>query len=110
MIPKELSKKYYVTKTRVKHMGKNKNDKKFYSIEWNEAMTRRDFIMEYGEADPKGCGLFLCKVERNDFADDRWWDIPGYRDEAISTYRERIKAIRVRYGLTKSEVAQFMTV
>lgn len=91
-------------------MGRNKPDKKFYSMEWNPETTRRDFVDEYAKTDPKGCGLFLCKVEWNDFTGDRWWDAPGYRDRAVRNYRDRIKAIRMSYGLSKSDVAGFMRV
>lgn len=110
MIPKELRSKYYVTKVRVKRMGKNKKDKLFYSVEWNPSETRRAFLDEYNKTDPKGCGLFLCKVEWNDFTEDRFWDVPDYRDEAIRAYRKRINGIRSKYGLSKSEVADFMRV
>lgn len=110
MIPKELRSKYYVTKVRVKHMGKNKKDKLFYSVEWNPSLTRRAFVDEYAKADQKGCGLFLCHVEFNDFTEDKWWNVPTYRDEAVRAYRKRINGIRSKYGLSKSEVADFMRV
>lgn len=110
MIPEDLYRKYYVTKKRVKHMGAGKKDKIFYKVEWNEALTRRDFLVEFEEVDPKGCGLFLCRVEWNDFTGDRYWDVPEYRDEAIKSYRGRIKTIRAKYGLSQSEVAEYMRV
>ena len=110
MIPNELRSKYFVTKTRVKHMGKGKKDKLFHTVVWDESMKRNDFVNEYGEADPKGCGLFLCNVEWNDFTEDRYWDVPEYRAEAIKSYRGRIKAIRAKYGLSQSDVAAFMRV
>lgn len=110
MIPTELRSRYYMTKVRVKHMGKNKKDKMFYSVEWNPSKTRKDFLKEYEKTDRKGCGLFLCRVEWNDFTEDRWWDVSDYREAAIKDYRGRIKGIRAKYGLSKSEVADFMRV
>lgn len=110
MIPSELTAKYYAVKTRVKHMGKNKKDKLFHTVVWNDSMSRRDFLNEYAEADAKACGLFLCKVEFNDFTEDRYWDVPEYRAEAVKSYRGRIKTIRTKYGLSQSEVAAFMAV
>lgn len=110
MIPNGLQMKYFVTNTRVKHMGKGKKDKLFYTVEWNPERTRKDFVNEYGKADPKGCGLFLCRVEWNDFTEDRWWDVPNYRAEAVKSYRNRIKTIRAKYGLSQSEVAEYMRV
>lgn len=109
MIPKQL-KRYYVTKVRVKHMGRNKKDKKFYSIEWNPEMSRREYLREYMEADPRGCGLFLCRVEFNDLTEDRWWDTPGYRGAVLAEYRRKITRIRKQYGLASSEVKEFMRV
>lgn len=110
MIPRELSEKYYIVKVHVKHMGKGRNNKLFHTVEWNPATSRRSFLTEYEKADRKGCGLFLCKIEWNDFTQDRYWDVPDYRDEAIRTYRKRIKDIRHRYGLSKSDVANYMAV
>lgn len=91
-------------------MGKGKKDKLFHTVVWDESMKRNDFVNEYAEADPKGCGLFLCRVEWNDFTEDRWWDVPNYRAEAVKSYRNRIKAIRAKYGLSQSEVAEYMRV
>lgn len=110
MIPTALRQKYYVDKIRLKKKGANKGYKKIVTREWNPDRTRREFLLEYEAVDRKGCGLFLCKVEFNDFTEDRYWDVPEYRDEAVRTYRERIRSIRNGYGLSKSEVAEFMRV
>lgn len=110
MIPTKLREKYYITKVRVKHMGANKKDKLFYTVEWNPEMSRRDFLREFEEEDMRGCGLFLCQMEQCDMKEDRWWDVDGYREEAVKDYRGRIARLRKRYALSKSDVQPFMRV
>ena len=97
----------YVIKS-VKHMGANKPDKIYCELQIEG--TPRKWMNEYERSDPRGFALFLCKMTRSDFVSDRWWDVPSYRDEAIREYRGRIKAIRVKYGLSKSEVSDYMRV
>ena len=110
MTIKELNRIAYVTKARKKFKGAGKGVKYFYRTEWSGAMTRREYLTRLEEIDAKECGLFLCRLEQTEMHDDRWWDMPTYRDEAIKAYRGRIKAIRLRYGLSQSEVSEFMRV
>lgn len=110
MTVKELNGVAYAIRTTKKKKGANKGYKYTYESVWSGAITRREYLNRLEEIDRRECGLFLCRLERNDFTDDRYWDVPGYRDEAIKTYRERIKSIRLRYGLSQSEVSEFMRV
>lgn len=109
-IPDELRRKYYVEKVRLKKKGANKGYKKFVTIEWNPNFTRNDFIAEFRRLDPKGCGLFLCELERMELSDDRWWDTPEYRVSHLRSYRATITRIRKEYGLTSKDVAEYMKV
>lgn len=106
----ELNGVAYAIRTEKKKKGANKGYKYTYTKVWSDRMTRREYLNHYAEIDPHGCGLFLCRLEQNEMNDDRYWDVPSYRDEAIKSYRERIKSIRMRYGLSKSEVSEFMRV
>lgn len=110
MTIKELNRVAYAIHTTKKKKGANKGYKYTYTSVWSDRMTRREYLNRLEEIDRKECGLFLCRLEQNEMNDDRYWDVPDYRDEAIKTYRARIKAIRVRYGLSKSEVSEFMRV
>lgn len=106
----ELDAKYFETRTMRKKKGAGKGYKITYAVVWREGVKPRDYLNEFAEIDRKGCGLFLCKIEMEDFTTDRYWDVPDYRDEAIRAYRDRIKAIRLSHGLSKSEVTEFMRV
>ena len=106
----ELNGVAYAIHTQKKKKGAGKGYKYTYETVWSGRITRKEYLNQLEEIDPKECGLFLCKVEHADFTEDRFWDMPGYRDEAIRNYRERIKAIRLNYGLSKSEVSKFMRV
>lgn len=110
MTIKELNRVAYAIHTTKKKKGANKGYKYTYESVWSGAMTRREYLNRLEEIDAKECGLFLCRLEQTEFQDDRWWDMPTYRDEAIKSYRGRIKAIRLRYGLSQSEVSEFMRV
>ena len=110
MTANELHDKYYITRVSSHSKGKQGGKKVKVKIVFNESLKRRDYLKELEAIDRKGCGLFLCRIEQNDMNDDRWWDVPDYRDEAIRSYRERIKGIRMNYGLSKSEVSEFMRV
>lgn len=106
----ELDRVAYATHTTKKKKGANKGYKLIHAVVWSGAISRKAYIEKLNEIDPKECGVFLCRAEYYDFTDCRWWDTPDYRDEAIREYRDRIKAIRLKYGLSKSEVASFMRV
>lgn len=110
MTKKELDGVAYAIHTTKKKKGANKGYKYTYTKVWSGAMTRKEYLIKFAEIDLRECGLFLCDIEHRDFTEDRYWDIPDYRDEAIRGYRERIKSIRLKYGLSKSEVACFMRV
>lgn len=97
-------------KAKKKKKGANKGYKYTYKSVWSGRITRREYLDRYEEIDRKECGLFLCRMESADFSDDRWWEGTAYEAEAIKGYRERIKGIRMQYGLSKSEVAGFMRV
>lgn len=110
MTLRELDAKYFTLKESRKKKGAGKGYKVSYARVWADGATPRRYLSELAEADSRACGLLLCKSEQMDMQEDRWWDVPTYRDEAIRTYRDRIKAIRLNYGLSKSEVAVFMRV
>lgn len=100
----------YAIHTTKKKKGAGKGYKYTYESVWSDRMTRREYLNRLEEIDCKECGLFLCRLEQTEMNDDRYWDVPTYRDEAIKVYRGRIKAIRLKYGLSKSEVSEFMRV
>lgn len=103
--------KYHTPKVRTKSKGADKGTKVYVTgFEFNETMRRADYLRELAEESRTECGLFLCRAEWQDMHDDRWWDVPGYRDEFVRTYREKIKKLRMEYGLSKSEVSEFMRV
>lgn len=110
MTKQELNRVAYATRTKRKKKGAEKGYKNTYTLVWSGAMTRREYLDRLAEIDRRECGVFLCRLEAEDFRGDRFWDIDGYREEAIRAYRERIKQIRLTYGLSKSEVADFMRV
>lgn len=106
----ELNEMAYATHTTMRSKGVKIGYKAFHKKVWSDRMTRREYLNRLEDIDRRECGLFLCRLERNEFNDDRYWDVPDYREEAIKSYRERIKAIRLNYGLSKSEVSEFMRV
>lgn len=110
MTIQELNGVAYAIRTTKKKKGAGKGYKYTYESVWSGAITRREYLNRMEDIDRRECGLFLCKLEQSDFTDDRYWDVPDYRDEAIKSYRERIKSIRLKYGLSKSEVSDYMRV
>lgn len=110
MTIQDLNRVAYATRTTKKKKGAGKGYKYTYEKVWTGAMSPREYFDRYAEIDRRGCGISLCRFEHMDFTEDRWWDVPEYRDEAIRDYRGRIKAIRMQYGLSKSDVSEFMRV
>ena len=110
MTKKDLDGMAYAIRTTKKKKGANKGYKYTYVTVWSGAMTRAEYISKLAEIDRKECGLFLCKVEQNEMVSDRWWEGTTYETEAIRAYRDRIKSIRVQYGLSKSDVSDYMRV
>lgn len=106
----ELFNRYYTRKVRHQKKGAGKGYKKIVSIQFRPDRTRREFIEDYTQTDPRGCGLFLCKVEYNEATEDRYWDCPDYRDEFKKSYRAKIKAIRYEYGLSQTDVKPYMAI
>lgn len=96
----------YVLASR-KKKGAGKGNKETYRWQWRDYRGYRNALRELF---PREYGLMCCREEQSDFACDTWWNVPDYRDEAIRDYRGRVKAIRLEYGLTKSEVSEFMRV
>lgn len=90
-----------------KHMGAGKETKEYFKWKWDNFAG---YLNELRDLSPRDYALTLLEIERKDFTDDRWWDVPDYRKEAIKNYRERVKSIRLKYGLSKSDVACFMRV
>lgn len=93
-----------------KKKGAGKGYKVTYKVQFNPAYTPSEYLNEYEQTDSIGCGLFLCQVEFNDLTNDRWWDVPTYRDEHLTTYRRKITTIKKCYGLTNADVKKFMRV
>lgn len=110
MTKKELHDKYYVTHISSHSKGRKGGKKVKVTITFNESFTRREYLTELSNIDRAECGLFLCRIECRDLKEDRWWDVPNYRDSHLKEYRSRITAIRKEYGLTSKEVAEFMRV
>lgn len=110
MTIKELNGVAYAIRTTKKKKGANKGYKYTYESVWSGAITRREYLNRLEEIDRKECGLFLCRLEHTEFTDDGWWRGTDYEAEAIKAYRGRIKAIRLKYGLSQSEVSEFMRV
>lgn len=110
MTPNYLREKYYLCKVSSHSKGAKGGKKVKVEVIFDESKRRRDFLNEFEEADAKACGLFLCKVEWHDMTEDRWWDVETCRADAVRAYRDRIKGLRLKYGLSKSEVEDFMRV
>lgn len=110
MSRRELDGAAYATHASKKKKGVDKGYKYTYTTVWSGTMSQREYLDKLNEIDPRTCGLFLCEVEQSVFTSDRYWDVPSYRDEAIRHYRDRIKAIRLKHGLSKSDVTEFMRV
>lgn len=106
----ELFNRYYTESVHLKKKGAGKGYKKIVSVMFRADKTRREFVDEYARTDPRGCGLFLCKVEFNEANEDRYWDCPDYRDEFKKNYRAKIKAIRAEYGLSQTDVKPYMAI
>lgn len=106
----ELNRVAYAIHETKKKKGANKGYKSTYTMVWSDRMTRNEYLTELARIDPRGCGLFLCKVEKNELLEDDWWNTPGYRTAHLQSYRRRITEIRKTYGLTSAEVSEFMRV
>lgn len=106
--PDELKRKYihYVEAGR-KKKGAGKGYKVNYRREWT---NYAQYLRELRELSPRHYGLELCQNLYNDMNTDRYWDVDSYRGEALKSYRSRITSIRKEYGLTSTEVQQFMRV
>lgn len=96
----------YVLASR-KKKGAGKGYKENYKWVWRDY---RSYMNELRELFPREYAIRLCRDERDELLADRWWDGGDYRAEHIRAYRERIKAIRLSHGLSKSEVSEFMRV
>lgn len=85
----------------------DKHDRPRYNWVWSDYVG---YMRGLREVSPRKYGMMLIRIERKDFLTDRYWDIDGYRDAAIKEYRERINGIRLRYGLSQSEVQPYKRV
>lgn len=108
MTPERLRYRYgsYVLASR-KKKGANKGYKETYAWQWTDY---RGYMNALRELFPTEYALQLCREEHADLMTDMWWNVPSYRDVHIREYRDRIKAIRMEFGLSKSAVAEFMRV
>lgn len=104
----ELNQAAYAVHTTQKKKGAGKGYKATHTIVWADNMSRREYLQKYKETDPHGCGLFLCRIEYADLTEDRWWDVPSYRQTHLRAYRSKITAIRREYGLSSKDVAEYM--
>lgn len=110
MTIKELNGVAYATRKTKKKKGAGKGYQFTYTTVWSDRMTRRAYLNELAKIDRRECGLFLCKVEKNELLWDDWWNTPGYRATHLQAYRRKITEIRKTYGLTSAEVSEFMRV
>lgn len=106
----KLNAEAYSVKAKKKKKGADKGHKYTYTSVWSGRVSHAEYLNRLEDIDRKECGLFLCRLEHTEFTDDDWWRGTDYEAEAVKSYRERIKGIRMRYGLTKSEVSEFMRV
>lgn len=90
-----------------KHRGGGKEKKEYFKWQWTDYAGYKNALRELL---PREYALLRCREEKSDLTSDRWWDVEGYRDEHIRDYRERIKELRLTYGLTRAEVAPYMRV
>lgn len=102
-----LKANYYEYKVRRKKKGAGKGYKIKTELVWKRDASRREYLNEFGRNDPKGCGLFLCGLERYEMQQDRWWDCDECRNWMVKEYRSRIAKIRKEYGLSYDEVKEF---
>lgn len=98
----------YSIRAKKKNKGADKGCKYTYTKVWSDRMTRREYLNRMAEIDRRECGLFMCKMEWMQWRDDRWWDNDTYREENLRYYRSTITSIRKEYGLTSSDVKQYM--
>lgn len=68
------------------------------------------YLRELKRVSPRDYGIALLHVERRDFLSDRYWDVDGYREDAIRDYRNRLNEIRLNYGLSQKDVQPFKSV
>lgn len=90
-----------------KKKGAGKGYKENFGWRWRD---RKGYMNELRELFPQEYALELCRDELAGLMADMWWNIPAYREQAVREHRERIKAIRLEYGLSKNAVAEFMRV
>lgn len=77
-------------------------DRKFKSLE-----HQRAYYSKLREMFPRDYALLLIASEHYDMENDRYWDTPMYRSEAIRDYRNRIHEIKEKYGLSHAEVKSY---
>lgn len=106
----ELNRMAYAIHTTKKKKGAGKGYKVTYTAVWSDRMTRNEYLNELARIDRKECGLFLCKIEKNELLEDEWWNTPDYRATHLQGYRRIITEIKKAYGLTSAEVSEFMRV
>lgn len=107
----DLNRVAYATHRKtIKSKGAGKGNKYAYTTVWSDRMTRNEYLNELARIDPRGCGLFLCKVEKTELMEDDWWNTPAYRATHLQAYRRKITELRKTYGLTSAEVSEFMRV
>lgn len=68
------------------------------------------YLRELRRVSPRDYGIAMLHIEHKEFLSDRYWDVDGYREEAIRDYRKRLDDIRMTYGLTLKEVHPFRSV
>lgn len=90
-----------------KKKGAGKGYKECHEWRWRD---RAGYMAALRERFPREYAIRLCRDEREELLADRWWDFGEYRAEHVRAYRERIKAIRLEHGLSKSDVEEFMRV
>lgn len=78
-----------------------------YKWVWNDFAG---YLRELKRISPKDYGIALLYIERREFLSDRYWDVDGYREDAIRNYRNRLNRIRMDYGLSQKDVQPFKSV
>lgn len=109
MTERELRNKYFYYSEKTISKGVNRTK----VVVTSELRTGADyfaFVRELAKINPVSAGKIYCNIERDDMLNDRWWDVPGYRAEAIKDYRGRINAIRMKYGMSRAQVKEFNSI
>lgn len=110
MTERELWNKYFYYSEKSKSKGANKGRKVTYRPELRDGADYFAFVRELAKINPVSAGRIYCNIERDDMLNDRWWDTPNYRAEAIKNYRGRINAIREQYGMSRAQVKEFHSI